>query len=761
MIRLKYLTYCLLGISLSACTQHVIKTNPAHKSLDKQVVSGLNAMYDYPSYDYSGQFNIQVDSFNPAAQRNQKTAHAALDADVQKKIDQFLADQKIKLSAQDKQALYTAIAKQKDSAGRGSSRSEKIAETLLNILNDLQFKYDGSIHYRERIGSFNLTARYEKPTLLVQAKVPMILDFKDYRFYTNYFAVMPYLVNRDSQDSLAYIDFSKYSDQFKNVDVKKFAEYLKASTAVSYTLAKPEQFQRLSLSKADQEKGVVEKVRLNTTIEALLLQASMFEQVNQKYFTQSILGVQQDSLEKWAEDKATAIQKEHKDSENVLAPEDQANAAALTLYTLLNQKLNLQDKDASEVEEVDIAQTKSEVVAEQSDTVAENGLSVEDCEALRASNQSIALGDVTLCLQQNGIDVLSKPQQNGLISLLAIKSQLAKIFAQYDQNQFVDDKTFKTLWLKHLPEIDQMLAAQKTINPMTMDVGLDAQGRAVTIDYGATYVLESSHKKLNFHADTFIQNYGHATPIDTKQLKQAKSLKEVSKGSMIEGLIGNLSKSLGQQDSDSNSSQLSALPWKDQLNQLAEHTYDQTRSYEKTFNAVFIAKLSAESPEYVKRYSPQDLNEISRVYAYWYADEKINTIDAKGLIVIEKLQQKHKLQYEDQFDDELGYAVDRIVMQVMQTKEERQYWNALQQKLKSQPQQLFAQQYVYLFNKDNQLDAVQRKQLAQTATILGQVFVDARHGKLTETSLQGIQQEHLEYIDYDLFKQVYVQVLNQ
>lgn len=761
MIRLKYLTYCLLGISLSACTQHVIKTNPAHKSLDQQVVSGLNSMYEYPSYDYSGQFNVQVDSFNPAIQHNQKTAHAALDADVQKKIDQFLADQKIKLSAQDKQALYTAIAKQKNSAGRGSSRSEKIAETLLNILNDLQFKYDGSIHYRERIGSFNLTARYEKPTLLVQAKVPMILDFKDYRFYTNYFAVMPYLVNRDSQDSLAYIDFSKYSDQFKNVDVKKFAEYLKASTAVSYTLAKPEQFQRLSLSKADQEKGVVEKVRLNTTIEELLLQASMFEQVNQKYFTQSILGVQQDSLEKWAEDKTTAIQKEHKDSENVLAPEDQANAAALTLYTLLNQKLNLQDKDASEVDEVAIAQTKSEVVAEQSDTVAENGLSVEDCEALRASNQSIALGDVTLCLQQNGIDVLSKPQQNGLISLLAIKSQLAKIFAQYDQNQFVDDKTFKTLWLKHLPEIEQMLAAQKTINPMTMDVGLDAQGRAVTIDYGATYVLESSHKKLNFHADTFIQNYGHATPIDTKQLKQAKSLKEVSKGSMIEGLIGNLSKSLGQQDSDSNSSQLSALPWKDQLNQLAEHTYDQTRSYEKTFNAVFIAKLSAESPEYVKRYSPQDLNEISRVYAYWYADEKINTIDAKGLIVIEKLQQKHKLQYEDQFDDELGYAVDRIVMQAMQTKEERQHWTTLQQKLKSQPQQLFAQQYVYLFNKDNQLDAVQRKQLAQTATILGRVFVDARHGKLTETSLQGIQQEHLEYIDYDLFKQVYVQVLNQ
>ena len=754
MIRLKYLTYCLLGISLSACTQHVIKTNPAHKSLDQQVVSGLNAMYEYPSYDYSGKFNVQVDSLNSAAQHNQKTTYTSLDADLQKKMDQFLIDQKIKLSAQEKQALYTAIAKQKDPNEQGTSRSEKMADTLLNFVNDLQFKYDGSIHYRERIGSFNLTARYEKPTLLVQAKVPMILDFKDYRFYTNYFAIMPYLVNRDSQDSLAYIDFSKYSDQFKNIDVKKFAEYLKASTAVTYTLAKPEQFQRLSLSKDDQAKGVIEKVRLNSTIEALLLQTSMFEQVNQKYLTQSILGFKQDSLEKWAEDKATATQTKKSESIQLLAPEEQANAAALALYSLLNQKLNLKDADLSEV---DVAQAES--VQNQANTLTENGLSVEDCEALRASKQYIALGNVTSCLQQNGIDVFSKPQQNGLISLLAIKSQLAKIFEQYDQNQFIDDKTFKTLWLKHLPEVEQALAAQKTMNPMYMDVGLDAQGRAVTIDYDATYSLESSNKKLNFHVDTFIENYGHATPINTKQLKQAKSLKEVSKGSMIEGLIGNLSKTLGQ-DAVSNSSKISPLSWKDQLNQLAERTYYQTRSYEKTFNAVFIAKLSAESPEYVKRYSRQDLNEIGRVYAYWYSDDKTNNIDAKGLVVIKQLQQKHKLQYEDQFDDQLGYEVDRIVVQAMQTKDERQHWNTLQQKLKNQPQQLFAQQYVYLFNKDNQLDASQRKKLDQAANILGRVYVDARNDKLTETSLQGIEEEHLEYIDYDLFKQVYVQLLN-
>lgn len=90
---------------------------------------------------------------------------------------------------------------------------------------------------------------------------------------------------------------------------------------------------------------------------------------------------------------------------------------------------------------------------------------------------------------------------------------------------------------------------------------------------------------------------------------------------MIEGLVGNLSKTLGQ-DTTSKTSSGAELSWDDQLNQLAERTYDQTRSYEKTFNAVFIAKLTADSPEFVRHYSRQDLNEIAQVYAYWYSDEK-------------------------------------------------------------------------------------------------------------------------------------------
>ncbi|WP_431455129.1 hypothetical protein, partial [Enterococcus faecalis] len=81
------------------------------------------------------------------------------DAELQKKVDQYLREQKVALSKAQKQTLYTAIANEQGDLGLTSSaRSEKINTVLFNLLNDLQFSYDGSIHYRQKMGSFNLTA---------------------------------------------------------------------------------------------------------------------------------------------------------------------------------------------------------------------------------------------------------------------------------------------------------------------------------------------------------------------------------------------------------------------------------------------------------------------------------------------------------------------------------------------------------------------------------------------------------------------------
>ncbi|MFX6798192.1 hypothetical protein ABTH24_21030, partial [Acinetobacter baumannii] len=232
-MHLKYLSLCLFSLGLTACAQHGVRPQVASASLEQKAIQSVNAMYEYPSYDYRGNFKITVDPSQ--IKQNVKAENTAkLDAELQKKVDQYLREQKVALSKAQKQTLYAAIANEQGDLGLTSSaRSEKINTVLFNLLNDLQFSYDGSIHYRQKMGSFNLTARYEKPTLLVQAKLPMVLDLENYKFYINYFGLMPYLVNKDNQNNLAYVDFSKYKAFFKNVDKKKFIEYLKASSAVS------------------------------------------------------------------------------------------------------------------------------------------------------------------------------------------------------------------------------------------------------------------------------------------------------------------------------------------------------------------------------------------------------------------------------------------------------------------------------------------------------------------------------------------------
>ena len=61
-MRLKYLSLCLLGLSISGCSQHVIKSNTHNNlALSEQATQGLNALFENSSYDLKGQFSIQTD----------------------------------------------------------------------------------------------------------------------------------------------------------------------------------------------------------------------------------------------------------------------------------------------------------------------------------------------------------------------------------------------------------------------------------------------------------------------------------------------------------------------------------------------------------------------------------------------------------------------------------------------------------------------------------------------------------------------------
>ncbi|MDC4573726.1 hypothetical protein OHV74_10310 [Acinetobacter baumannii] len=763
-MHLKYLSLCLFSLGLTACAQHGVRPQVASASLEQKAIQSVNAMYEYPSYDYRGNFKITVDPSQ--IKQNVKAENTAkLDAELQKKVDQYLREQKVALSKAQKQTLYTAIANEQGDLGLTSSaRSEKINTVLFNLLNDLQFSYDGSIHYRQKMGSFNLTARYEKPTLLVQAKLPMVLDLENYKFYINYFGLMPYLVNKDNQNNLAYVDFSKYKAFFKNVDKKKFIEYLKASSAVSYRLAEPQNLQRVSLTEADRKAGAVEKIRLKTTVEQLLLEVDLFGQVNEKYLQKSVLGLDEEKLAETlaAEIAASDAKKGTAGKEEQKVSSDDAAAVSQQLYSLVNAHLG--NTSTSEDEEIESASSEeaSDVAVAEAEQTSENeevvALTEDQCIELKSLKKPVALGDINYC-QIYGIDVLD--QSDTSIQKAQIKSRqdaLKQTFEAYNQNQFINDEAFKALWLKHKDEIEQALPKQR--NPITIDVALDDKGRAVNMDYDVAYTPAEFKHRFNIKADMQILNYGKATSIDQQQLKQAKSVAEASKGSMLENFIKGFSEKLGQSDvsehpvgTHSDVQDLDA-----NLAVLADKTYDATHAYDKTYKAVFIAKLTAEKPSYIKYYSVQQLQEIAEVYAYWFSDEDTYNPQGKALERITALQKKHHLEQDDQFDHELGRAVDHIVLTTIQGKTGREAWQRLQKQYK-QPAQLFSKQYQLEFEKQNGVSAEEKHLLSETADILGNVYVAAHKKQLSEKTIQNLKPEHNEFIDYEIFREVYKQMV--
>ncbi|MEW5970841.1 MAG: hypothetical protein AB1706_13335 [Pseudomonadota bacterium] len=775
-MHLKYLSLCLFSLGLTACAQHNLRPSVASTQLDQKVIQGMNAIYEYPSYDYRGHFKVSVDP-NQSKKINNVDKTVQLDAAVQKKVDQYLREQKINLNKKQKQALYAAIAnEQADSGISGESRSEKVNVVLINLLNDLQFSYDGSVHYRQKMGALNLTARYEKPTLLVQAKLPMVLDLKDYKFYVNYFGLMPYLVNKDNQNNLAYVDFSKYKNLFTNVDMKKFFEYAKASGAVSYRLAEPQNLQRLSVSDAERKAGIVEKIRLKDTVEALLLQSELYSQVNAKYLQKNVLGFDEEKIAESIATELAASEAKRKVSgaeEQKVSSEDAA-AVSQQLYSLINAHFgNALDSEydedqssavqagAAEEEASDTAQAEDVAVADAEEVTQDEevaSLTEDQCVELQSQKSPVALGDINYC-QIYGIDVLDQSAGNTeKTQIKARQAALKQTFAAYDQNQFVDDEAFKALWIKHKAEIEQALPKQR--NPVAIDVGLDEKGRLVNADYDIAYTPAEFNHRFNIKADMQILNYGKATPINQQQLKQAKSVAEASKGSLFENFVKGFSEKLGQSDVSEHpvGAHSDVQDLDSSLALLANQTYDATHAYDKTYKAVFIAKLTAEKPSYIHYYSVQQLQEIAEVYAYWFSEEETYNPQGKALERIEALQKKHHLEQEDQFDNELGRAVDHIVITTIQGEAGREAWQKLQKQYK-QPEQLFSKQYQLEFEKQNGSSDEEKHLLSETADILGKVYVAARKQQLTEKTIQNLKPEHNEFIDYEIFRDVYKQMV--
>ena len=121
------------------------------------------------------------------------------------------------------------------------------------------------------------------------------------------------------------------------------------------------------------------------------------------------------------------------------------------------------------------------------------------------------------------------------LQLITPQEKLAELFKPYRSEQLVDAAAFAALWQKHQAEIQQIMntTAARKKTPIQIDVALDDQGRAAKVDYALQFEREN-YGTIHVRNDVQISNYGNANKIDRAALRQAKSIQEVSKDSILE-----------------------------------------------------------------------------------------------------------------------------------------------------------------------------------------------------------------------------------
>ena len=789
-MNLKYLSLCLISIGLFGCSQQFVQKNKQQNTtLNQRASSGLNAIYETSSFDFKGQLLIRNTPSDIKITTGPKVEQqtAVLSTDIKNKINEVLRSQNIQLSNAEKKALYESLAQQSDpynflsSYGSGESKSTKFITGLLNFLNHFELSYDGSVHYRKKLATLNFNFQYEKPTLLVKAKVPMAIDFNQYKFYMNYFSLAPYLVNSEDQDAMAYLDFSKYKDVGDKFDFKAFVEYGKQMNAVNFLLAGPDSLENVSVSAAEKQNGTVEKIQLRTNVTDLFYQNLFFDYVNEPYVFEKILG--QQWTEETEEDAEVVDEQSSEYDETEESDESNAIKSSERVFELIAQKLDsAEDIETVEVEEYspdaedgvaaseiyigenDDDQYDDEDNEDQYDRDIES-LSKQACHALLNSKEKIPVGFVNLCQEEFDIDVLSTEQNQsreyndeGVHSVISQLEQLQAIFKPYRSTELTDISAFEKIWNRHQSEIQQILKEKEFLAiPIRVTVSLDAQGRAQSIVYDAMK-SDLKYGKTHVVSTTQFLNYGQATAIDTKVLKDAKPVKDVVKGSLLEGVFSGVSAKLGLEDVEDEYEASEALDMStQQLQKLALDTYKRTGSYIKTYQVAFAMFYAAKEPEKFKYYSTKDMNEIAELHAYQFSSELAEPTGASATR-LEKLAEKHHLQQRSNFDYTGSIAANFVDTMIASEKDE-QYWKKVKQQYQTK-QSAFAAHYETLYKKRYDFSKEDMPLLTQASRIMAQSFMDDLNGKLSKKSIQSLKPVHEEFVDQFTYYRTYEDIVD-
>lgn len=101
-MRLRYLSLCLLSLTIMGCTQHAIKTENTQPLLEQRAVQGLNSLYETSGYDFKGKLSVQTQPITLKRNDPQYQTLNHLSEANKKKIEDLLKQQNIHLNHAEK-----------------------------------------------------------------------------------------------------------------------------------------------------------------------------------------------------------------------------------------------------------------------------------------------------------------------------------------------------------------------------------------------------------------------------------------------------------------------------------------------------------------------------------------------------------------------------------------------------------------------------------------------------------------------------------
>lgn len=720
-MRLKTLSLAMFTLGLTACAS-MPQSNTQHSNLNQQATTALNSLYTQNNYNFNIRMYADINS------QEQKTAPTQ-----QKIIEQYILNQKLPLTTEQQNALMDKL-NANTGTSYNSSRDKVFTTILENIAHYGEFQVNGGVDWRQKRANIEALAQYHDANLLVQYRFPTFIDLQQHRIYLNDVNLKNAPSKAQKNHQTYYFDFSEYQNDLKSINWKNIIDYLKTTNAIYFeSLIGQENITTLSPTAEERQLGAVKKIRLNTSIEEYALESLIFDAINRTY-AENLIDF--DKLKKTATDKTNTN------------TENRSEELADQLYAAASKHVYDLEKYTKTQDEVDDTQS------------TQQNLSFKQCQT-QLKNQA-SFGLITECYLVYDDKIFIDDSQQSTSSWSDIianfknnKAKVDKIFSQYDNGELKTIAEFNEIIQKHQADIEKLLPKQRT--PIIYDVSVDAQGRLVgntaTIQFNTKHSNKQVMGTINF--DMFVKNYGKA-----KVELMNQNAKPISEHPWAE-----------KNKSATNKYELS--------NDIAQSVYDKTKSYEKTYSAVFIAELAHYYPELFRYTTAQDLQEIALVYAYSYSDEELFKITPAQHKHIHQLEKKHNLSSSAQMLNNLGSDVAEIVEMAIKdsqltlkashtetavdvakmasdTKSSDEKFTAQElaalTKQYPSPEQLFIHLYVQDYKKIylyyDELDQESLQNLNQVAQILAKSYIALRENRFSRTMLNSLTLEHKDWLSY-------------